>query len=53
MLRLLANIIMFMVILMLFLFSCMLSSGCKLNLLIKQIWLKHESKDPLLVAIGK
>jgi hypothetical protein len=29
----------------------MLSSGCKLNLLIKQIWLKHECNDPLLVAV--
>jgi hypothetical protein len=44
--------ILFVVTLLLFFATlAMLSSGCKLNILIKQIWLKLESKDPLLVPV--
>jgi hypothetical protein len=51
MLIILLKILFAVTLLLFFATLAMLSSGCKLNLLIKQIWLKLESKDPLLVPV--
>jgi hypothetical protein len=32
-------------------YSCLLSRGCKLDPVMKKIWLKLESKDPILVTV--